>query len=128
MVMAKSQSTRINDHFLVCQEIFEYMKKHDLVEKYSLFFAKFFEHCIKIALSYAKNQRESLVIAHSVWSNINIITDSGIIEALERKRYNYIMKWGGYSFFEMIFSIKRRVYGKKVLTICGVQFPLKSPV
>jgi glycosyltransferase involved in cell wall biosynthesis len=128
MAITKLRSARVNDHFWVCQEIFEYMKKYDLTKKYSLLFARFFEHCIVMALSYTNNKKKSLKIANNIWSKTGIITNIGIIQALERKRYNYIIKWGGYSPLEMVFSIKKRFYGEKVLTILGVQFWLKRAV
>jgi glycosyltransferase involved in cell wall biosynthesis len=128
MTIVKLRSARINDHFLVCQEIFEYMKKYDLTKKYSSFFPKFFKHCITIALSYTSNQKKSLEIANYVWSKIDIPVNDDIICALKYKNYNYIIKWSGYTFSEKIFSIKKRFYGEKIITICGIQFPFKRQV
>ncbi|MDR1560874.1 MAG: glycosyltransferase [Holosporaceae bacterium] len=122
MVQTKSKSSKVTDHFLICLEIFEYMRKHHLEGEYGASFVDFFEHCLGIVCSYTDNLLESMKIANEIWSKIDIQTNKPIICALRQKNYNYVIKWISYRFFEKIFSIKKR-YGRKIITICGTQFP-----
>ncbi|MDR2158078.1 MAG: hypothetical protein LBO02_02045, partial [Holosporaceae bacterium] len=117
----KSKSLKVTDHLFVCLEIFEYMKKRGLQQKYQASFVNFFEHCLGIVCANTNDLQKSMETANDIWSKIDIATNNAIICALKHKNYNYVKKWIGYSFPEKLFSIKKR-YGEKVITICGLQF------
>jgi thermostable 8-oxoguanine DNA glycosylase len=121
MGKTKSRFSKVTDHLLVCAEIFEYMEKYNLLEKYADSFASFFECCLCIVCANANNVSESLKMANEIWIKIDIATDNPIICALKNKDYVYVKKWISYSSLEKIFSIKKR-YGKKTITVCGIQF------
>jgi glycosyltransferase involved in cell wall biosynthesis len=124
MDMTKSRLLNVSDHFWVCLEIFEYMKKYNLLEKYSSSFVEFFRHCLGIVCANSDNLLKSLELANDIWSKINIATKNSIICALRDKNYDYVTNWMGYGFVEKLFSIKKR-RGEKVLTICGMQYRWK---
>lgn len=121
----KSKNSKVTDHFILCLEIFEYMKKYGLEQEYQTSFVKFFEHCIGVVCANTKNLRKSMKIANEIWSKINISSDNNIICALQHKDYDYVIKWIGYSFLEKMCSVKKR-YGRKVITICGHQFGIND--
>lgn len=120
MHQTKAKSAKVTDHLLICLEIFEYLKKCNLLTQYQKTFVKFFEHCLGIVCMNTDNLSASLEIAHDVWSRINIPTNNSIILALKNSNYDYLIKWINYSFLEKIFSIKKR-YAKKIITILGIQ-------
>jgi glycosyltransferase involved in cell wall biosynthesis len=123
MYQIKSKSSKVEDHFFVCLEIFRYMKKYDLLEKYGEAFSLFFEHCLGVVLANTNDPLASAKIARNVWSQIHMQSDIDIIRALENEDYDYLIKWVGYSPTEKIFSLKNR-YGKKIITVAGIQIQI----
>ncbi|MDR0678503.1 MAG: glycosyltransferase [Holosporaceae bacterium] len=122
MSKTKGQHASEMDYLYVCREIFHYMKKYNLEQKYSQSFVEFFEFCLKIICA-SDNPRKPMELANDIWSQIDIPTNNSIVRAIKQENYDYIIKWINYSFFEKIFSLKRR-HGKKVITILGNQFQL----
>jgi glycosyltransferase involved in cell wall biosynthesis len=123
MHRTKSKLSRVEDHFLVCLDIFNYMKKYDLLEKYGKAIPFFFEHCLGVVLANTNDPLKSAEMAQSTWSKINMPSNLDIIHALENKDYDYLVKWISYSPMEKIFSLKNR-YGKRTLAIFGCQIPI----
>ncbi|MDR2268468.1 MAG: glycosyltransferase [Holosporaceae bacterium] len=119
----KSKFHKVDDHFLVCLKIFESIQKDNLTEQYKKSFTAFFKHCLGVVCANTDDTRRSLNIAREIWAKIDIPTNNDIICSLQNENYDHVLKWINYSFWEKIFSIKKR-YGKKVITLCGVQFPL----
>jgi glycosyltransferase involved in cell wall biosynthesis len=120
-IMQCAKPSQIVEYIFVCQEIFEHIKKHNLQKKYQDAFVDFFEKCVAMLCVYSDNPKESLKKAREIWQNFGIKTDSLQMHAFQNENYDYVIKWRNYSFWEKIFSIKNR-YGKKVITICGLQF------
>jgi hypothetical protein len=123
MHQTKSKSPRVKDHFLICLEIFNYMKKYDLLEKYGEALPLFFEHCLGVALANTDDPLRSAKTARDVWSKIRIPNSIDIIRSLEDENYDHLIKWISYSSVEKIFSLKNR-YGKKVLALFGCQISI----
>ncbi|MDR3151609.1 MAG: glycosyltransferase [Holosporaceae bacterium] len=121
----KSKSSKVNDHFLVCLKIFESMQKDNLKEQYKESFTGFFKHCLGVVCTNTDDIRRSLDVARETWGKIDMHTNDDIMCSLQNGNYTHILKWINYSFCEKIFSIKKR-YGRKVITLCGMQFPLSE--
>jgi glycosyltransferase involved in cell wall biosynthesis len=123
MHKTKSKLSQVEDHFFVCLEIFNHMKKYNLLEKYGQAFSYFFEHCLGVVFANTNDPLKSAKIAHNVWFQIRIPNSISVIHALEDENYDYLMKWIGYSPTEKVFSLKKRSQGK-ILTIFGFQIPI----
>jgi glycosyltransferase involved in cell wall biosynthesis len=121
----KSKSYKVDDHFLVCLKIFETMQKDNLLEQYGESFTGFFRHCLGVVCANTDDARRSLRVAREIWKKIDIPTSNDIICSLQNENYDRVLKWINYSFCEKIFSMKKR-YGKKVVTLCGMQFLLSK--
>jgi glycosyltransferase involved in cell wall biosynthesis len=116
-------ASKVLDHFLICLEIHKYLTKRGLLEKYQAAFGEFFLHCLGIVCRHAEDLPQALGVAQETWSRMNLRIDNDIIRALKNGDHQYVARWINYSPLERVFSIKKR-YGRKVLTVCGQQFPM----